>query len=71
MMSRRVHDLEFLQENYEIQNINKTLDYPLTENHVTHQQSLWRQILEVNRQKESATRRLVLDTQDMFLQSHE
>jgi uncharacterized phage-associated protein len=53
------------------QNTNKTLDNSQTENHVTHQQSPWTQILQVNRQKESATGRHVLEAQDTFLQSHE
>jgi len=68
---RRVYDLEFLQENFDIQNTDKTLDNTPTENRVTHQQSPWRQILEINRQKESAASIHMLETKDMFLQSHE
>jgi len=41
-----------------------------TENPVTHQQSPHRQIPEINRQKQTATRRHVQETQDTFLQSH-
>ena len=54
VINRRVYDLEFLQENFQIQNTDKTLDNPPTENKITHPQSPWRQILEINRQKESA-----------------
>ena len=46
---RRVYDLEFLQESYQIQNSNKSMGNPPTENHVSHQGSPQRQILEVNR----------------------
>jgi hypothetical protein len=44
--------LEFLQENHQTQNTNKTSVNPPTQNHVTLQQSPRRQIPEVNRQKE-------------------
>jgi hypothetical protein len=60
-----------LQENFQIQNTDKMLDNTPTENRVTHQQSPWRQILEVSRQKENAASRHVPETKNMFLQSHE
>ena len=44
---------------------------PSPENHFTHQQSPWRQILEVARQKERATRRHVPEAQDTFLPRNE
>jgi hypothetical protein len=69
--NRRVYDLEFLQENFQIQNTDKTLDNTPTENHVTHQPSPWRQILEVSRQKESAASSYMPETKHTFLQSHE
>ena len=63
--------MEFLQENFQIRDTDKTLDNSPTENRDTHQQSPSRQILEVNRQKESAASRHVSETKDTFLQSHE
>jgi hypothetical protein len=63
MINRRVHDL-VLQENYQIKNSDKTLDNTPTENHVAHQRSPRRHIPEVDREKESSTRRQVPDTQD-------
>lgn len=68
---RRVYDLEFSQGSYQIQNSDKSMGNHLTENHVSHQQSPQRQILEVNRQRESATRKHVQETKDTILQSHE
>jgi len=47
------------------------MDNLLTENHVTLQQSPQKQIVQVNRKKESGTRRNVPETQDTFLQRHE
>jgi hypothetical protein len=71
VINRRINDPEYLQENYQIQNSDKTLAKPPLENHVTNQQSPWRQILEVARQKERATRRHVPEAQDTFLSSNE
>ena len=67
--SRHIGDLEILQENYQIQNTDKTFDNPLTEDHVIYHQSLQRQILEVNRQKESATRRHARNTRHILAES--
>lgn len=52
VINRREYDLEFLQENHQIQKTNKTSVNPPTQNHVTLQQSHQRQILKVNSQKE-------------------
>jgi hypothetical protein len=68
---RRVYDLEFLQESYQIQNSDKSMGNPPTENNVSHHRSPQRKIPEVNRQKESATRKHMRETQDTILQSHE
>ena len=61
--------MEFLQENCQIQKTNITLDNTPRENHVRHQQSPCTQIPEVNRQKESVTRKHVPEAQDTFMQS--
>ena len=61
----------FLQESYQTKNSDKSMGNPQTENHVSHQQSSKRQILEINRQKETATRKHVQETQDTSLRSHE
>jgi hypothetical protein len=63
--------LGFLQGSYQIQNSDKSMGNPPIENHVSHQQSSKRQILEINIQKESATRKHVQETQDTTLLSHE
>ena len=70
-INRRVFSLEFLQEKYQIQDSDRTLDNCMTENHVTHQQSPQRQIPEVNGQKRKSNQNTHAETEETFLQSHE
>jgi hypothetical protein len=71
VVNTKIHEMDFLQENYMLQPSDRGMDNPTANKHISHQQELHRQNTEFNRQRDGSSRTHTEEGQETQLQSQQ